>query len=505
MRRYIRVIDYFDQTCRDNPDKIAVIDSGDSISFSVLSKRSKSIAQVLNQKLKSCNKPIAIFINKSINNVICNLGVSYSNNIYMNLDVKLPKERINAILQHVNPAIILTDNKNISILEALDFDQDNILNIETINFDAEYFESNFSASIIDTDPYCIINTSGSTGTPKAVILNHRSFIDFALWSIDKLAINNSEIIGSLSPSVFDIFSYELTLLIIKSATLVIIPESFSLFPLQIIDLLIAEKVNFIFWVPTIMVNIANLDVLKNKPDLRLEKIFFAGEVFPSSKFNYWFDNFENALFVNLYGPIEITLDCTYFIIESRIPENESIPIGYPCKNTDVLVLNGDYSVTQGEVGELCVRGSSLALGYYNDFEKTSKSFVQNPLNNMYPELIYRTGDLVYSDTEGRLIYIGRNDTLIKHLGYRIELTEIEHIFVNVLKLAKNACALYNDATKQITVFYEHPNEIEALKIVESLKKNIPKYMIPKNFICIKEMPMNNNGKIDRLHLKKLLS
>ena len=103
----------------------------------------------------------------------------------------------------------------------------------------------------------------------------------------------------------------------------------------------------------------------------------------------------------MYGPIEITLDCTYYIVERDIPDDEPIPIGYPCWNTDILILDADDKLAKpGEMGELCVRGTSLAMGYYNNPEKTAAAFVQNPLNKSYPELIYRTGDIVFEKDRG---------------------------------------------------------------------------------------------------------
>ena len=228
----------------------------------------------------------------------------------------------------------------------------------------------------------------------------------------------------------------------RASTIVLIPENFSPFPIKILDLLKKFKVSFIFWVPTIMVNIANMDLFQNFKLDSLKLVWFAGEVFPTKQFNYWKNKFKNATFVNLYGPIEITLDCTYFIVNRKFSDNEPLPIGIPCKNTDVIILNeNDELVKNFEEGELCVRGSSLAMGYYNNKLKTSSAFVQNPLNKSYPELIYRTGDIVAYNEFNEIVFKGRKDTLVKHLGYRIELGEIEHVILNDLKLVDNACVL----------------------------------------------------------------
>jgi acyl-coenzyme A synthetase/AMP-(fatty) acid ligase len=255
-----------------------------------------------------------------------------------------------------------------------------------------------------------------------------------------------------------------------------------------------------------MVKIANMGLLDKIKLLSLKTVWFAGEVFPTKQFNYWKNNLKNCLFANLYGPIEITLDCTYFIVDRDIPDDEPLPIGIACRNTDLLILNDeDKLVEKGEEGELCVRGTSLAMGYYNNPEKTSLAFVQNPLNHAYPESIYRTGDVVSVNSRDEIIFKGRKDSLIKHLGYRIELGEIEHVIVNTLKIAKNGCIVYNVNKKEITLFYEANNDIPVVEFRKELAKALPKYMIPTVYTFMEELPRNTNGKIDRLFLKNMIN
>ena len=215
---------------------------------------------------------------------------------------------------------------------------------------------------------------------------------------------------------------------------------------------------------------------------------------------------SHTLFANLYGPIEITLDCTYFIVNREIADDEPLPIGIPYRNTDILILNDkDELIKEGEEGELCVRGTSLAMGYYNNPEKTAAAFVQNPLNISYPEVIYRTGDIVAKNSFGEIVFKGRKDSLVKHLGYRIELGEIEHVIVNTLKMAKNGCVVYQTARKEITLFYESETEISSAEFRKQIAGILPKYMIPTVYIRMDEMPRNNNGKIDRLMLKNQIN
>lgn len=498
------VLDFFRETVDKNGEKIAVVHNEKSITFLELQKKSNvlgsKIFETLSQKI---NGIVAVYLPKSINAVIADLAVSVSGNAFMNLDVLLPSARTKNILDLIKPRLIISDNVHLKNLESFDIPVIDISSFDFLQkFDADTLIET-RKKMIDTDPFCIINTSGSTGTPKGVALCHRSFFDFMEWAIETFSLTGNEVLGSLSPIVFDIWDFELCLMIFCGSRMALLDASLAAFPARLLAEVENKKVSFVFWVPSIMVNIANLDLLKTYklPDLRL--VWFAGEVFPTKQFLYWYDKLLDVTFANLYGPIEITLDCTYYIVKTRPNENEPLPIGLPCKNTDILILNDKNELCKtGEIGELCVRGTSLAHGYYNNPEKTASAFVQNPLNSSYPETIYKTGDLAFRDENGLIHYKGRNDSLIKHSGYRIELGEIEHVLVNQLKMVKYCCAVYDYAKKQIVLFYESPTEISASDFKKQLETVFPRYMIPQKFVQSDLLPRNTNGKIDRLKLKE---
>lgn len=503
------IVKLFENTVRKYPDKVCIIDRSKEVTFELLQKDSKSIAlQILKTTANVKNRPIAIFLPKCIEVYEADIACMYSGNIFMNLDVKTPLARIKNIIDLIEPELVITNVQYMDKLEEV------INNIPIVDLESwKEVEKNEMedvleqriASMIDTDPLCIINTSGSTGTPKGVVLNHRSFLDFLSWSIEKFRFDGSERIGALSPVVFDIYDYELCLMLALGSSIILLDNSLAMFPAKLLNYMREKKINFIFWVPSIMVNIANMDLLTKIRLDTLKNVWFAGEVFPTKQFNYWQDNLPDTTFTNLYGPIEITLDCTYYIVNRKFDDSEPLPIGYACENTDVLILNDeDRECKTNEIGELCVRGTSLAMGYYNNPEKTEKSFVQNPLNKHYPELIYRTGDLAYVNEQGEIIFKGRKDSLIKHMGYRIELGEIEHVLIDTLGIVKYACVVYQYEKKAITLFYED-NEVTEVEIRKELSKVFPRYMVPTVYHCMDELPRNTNGKIDRLLLSKKIN
>jgi acyl-coenzyme A synthetase/AMP-(fatty) acid ligase len=192
--------------------------------------------------------------------------------------------------------------------------------------------------------------------------------------------------------------------------------------------------------------------------------------------------------------------CTYFIVDREMADDDKLPVGFPCRNTEILILTDENTAAKVEEhGEICVRGSSLALGYWNNPERTAKGFVQNPLNPHYPELIYRTGDSGYWNERGEIMFLGRKDFQIKHLGYRIELGEIEHAVLAVDGI-RNNCVVYNQNKREITLFYECDQELAPAFIREKLSSTLPKYMLPTVFNRMDQMPRNPNGKIDRAKL-----
>ncbi len=504
----IHLLDCFEAIVEKKAQIIAVRHNEQEVSFRGLKNRAQTIGAYLLPKVKGVvNTPIAVFLPKCIDTVAADLGILYSSNPFMNLDVKTPKERIMNIFELVKPAAVITSKKFTKVLEDVPIPLILIedLHCEDTDIDEELLKSR-RCQLIDTDPFCLINTSGSTGTPKGVVLNHRSFFDFMAVSDERFGFDGTEVLGSLSPVVFDIFDFELCMLMVKGSRLILLDAMLASFPARLLERLADEEVNFIFWVPSIMVNIANMGLLDKIALPHLKLVWFAGEVFPTKQFLAWYDKFPKATFANLYGPIEITLDCTYYVVKERPVESEPLPIGVPYRNTDIMILNEENQRCGiGEEGELCVRGTSLAMGYYNNPEKTAAAFVQNPLNTAYPELIYRTGDIAYVREDGNIVFKGRKDSLIKHMGYRIELGEIEHVIENDLKLVRYCCAVYQYEKKEIVLYYEKEEPIPDKEFRTLLMKVFPSYMIPGRFERLEELPRNTNGKIDRLLLKEKAS
>jgi len=496
------IIEYFKNTVHGFPHKIALYDDKTALSFLDLHTISDKIALKVISKIKKQRQPIAVLLPKDSTSISSFLGIVKSGNFYIPLDIQSPDERLIKIIETLKTSLIITNRQLEAKLNHLNF-QGDILCFEDcidekVTQEGIQTLENISNTIIDFDPIYSIFTSGSTGIPKGVLVSHRGVIDFIEWSISTYDLNDKTIIGNQVPFYFDMSILDIYVMLFTGATLHIIPEDRFTFPIKLIEFINKKEINFIFWVPSVLNNVSHFDAFSVIKPTFLSKILFAGEAMPNKHLNYWRNNYPNALYSNLYGPTEVTVIATYYIVNRTFEDNESLPIGKACKNTQTLIISEENTlVAPGEMGELCIRGSLLAYGYYNNSEKTKQAFVQNPLHNLYPDLVYKTGDLVFENDLGEIMFVGRKDSQIKHMGYRIELGEIETALLGI-HAVESSCVLYDDCSKRIVAFIK--SKKTSAEIKKELARSLPKYMTPTKWINLQHFPLNANGKIDRLEL-----
>lgn len=493
------VIEYLKNTVAIYPNKTAVQDAECSITFQELWFRACRIASAIGVVK---NAPIGVYLPKSCKMVEAFSGISMSGNFYVPLDIKSPTGRVMTILNTLEADCVITDQAHVQTLKSIFAGK--VLIIEDIIDVGTPFELDESLhDQIDTDPVYSIFTSGSTGAPKGVVIAHRGVIDYIDWALETFQIDSTSVIGNQAPFYFDNSTLDIYLMYATGATLDIIPESYFAFPAKLVEYLDDRRITFVFWVPFVLISVANLDIFSSKKPQYLRDVFFAGEVMPNKHLNYWRKHLPYCRYVNLYGPTEITVDCTYYLVDRDFKDDEPLPIGIPCRNSDVLILvDRKRLAAPGEQGELCVRGSSLALGYYNNAEKTVSSFIQNPLHNHYPETVYCTGDIVYENERGEIMYVGRADAQIKHNGYRIELGEIETAILGT-KMVDNCCVVYDSQNKKIVLYYQSGGDLDYAEFRKVLSARIPRYMLPTEYHREDVLRQNSSGKIDRAYYNHL--
>lgn len=504
---YNSAVCLLDKACERYPDKTALIDEWGEITFSHLREKALRVASFLIKDKNASKAPVVVYMKKSIDCIISFMAVLYSGRAYVPVASDMPIARVKKITDNLKPSYIIADEERMEILKQ---DGNEIMNNAVLFSDAlntkkdEESVRNILDGVIDTDPIYIMYTSGSTGDPKGVTVSHKGVIDYVTWTKTEFGFDENDIFGNQAPFYFDNSIFDIYGCLICGATMVIIPEVLFNFQNKLPEYVEEKKITVIFWVPTILINVANSGALEECEMTHLKKVLFCGEVMPNTQLNIWRAHYPNLMYANLYGPTEITDVCTYYIVDRKFENSEPLPIGRACKNMRTYIITEDGRAAKtNEIGELCIAGTGVSLGYYNNKEITDKVFIQNPFNPYYEERLYRTGDLVYENDEGLIMYVGRMDSQIKINGNRVELGEIENAAMCIEGVSGAVAAL--DADKNaIALFLETKNECKLRHINLELKKHIPKYMLPGKLIVMEKFPHTPNDKIDRVTLKKML-
>lgn len=499
------ILSYLENSANKWSDKTAIADDKNSLTFSQWNQLSRNIGTAIIQKTSSSlRKPVLVFVDRRIEGLVGFMGVVQSGNFYVPIDCKMPDQRVKLISDVLNPiAAITVTSADEKILDLINFSGVHLRYDDVINTSEDkQLLADIREQMIDTDPVYSIFTSGSTGVPKGVVIAQRGMIDLAEWLVNTFNFSENDALGNQTPFYFDGSVKDICICLKSGATLNIIGKKYFTFPKLIIPFLNERKITAILWATSAIVLIGNSDILSVNLPQHLRLITFAGEAMPAKQLKVWMNKLPNAKYVNLYGPTEITVDCTYYEVDREFNDDEFIPIGKACHNKGILVFNDENELVKvGETGELCVRGTGVALGYYNNKEKTQEVFVQNPLHDLYEDKIYRTGDIVKYNDLGEIEFVSRKDFQIKHKGNRIELGEIE-VAINSISDVTNATCIFDQENDKIVLFYTTLNN-EELDIINLVKDKIPVYMFPEVIKHLKVMPYNMNGKIDRIELKRM--
>lgn len=507
---YTTVLDYFEETVAEYSSKTAIKTTEAEMTYGSLHERAAQVGYVVHRETAGMkNTPIVIFMDKGCECLATMLGVLYSGNCYVPMDVKVPIDRLHSIMETLKTDKIITTEQEKKKLERMGYAK-NVLVYEQM-FAAHMMDSSAAdilmeirETIVDTDLMYILFTSGSTGIPKGVAVRHRSVLDYVQAFIEEVPLSEKDIVGNQVPFYVDMSLKDIYMSLKVGATICVIPQKYFMTPKKMLMYLDENHVTMLMWVPTAYNVVTQFDALSKVRPSALNKFLFSGEGMPVPVYSYWKSHYPEALYIQQYGPTEITGACTTYTVTRDYGTEETIPIGKPFKNTYIVLLDEeDHEITRdriGIAGEICVSGTCLAAGYYNNPEKTGEVFVQSPLVQAYPSKMYRTGDLGRWDDDGNLVFVSRKDYQIKHGGRRIELGEIEAAVYSIPKI-KSCCCVHN-AQKDVIVLY-YVGEIDEKELRTVVKDKLPQYMIPAQYIKSNDLPKLENGKLDRRQMTRL--
>lgn len=462
--------------CEDNPEKILFSDERGPITYENAKNFILSVATYLKSK-NITNQPILVPVTRSKDVLLKFLAIAASNNYYVPVSDDTKEERLNDIIEigNIKYSFDFENPKleSISILDASHYEYD-----ET---DYESLKKEFDKN----NPLYLMFTSGSTGKPKGVLKSHDNILAFVENFKETFKdIEDHQNIANQTPFYFDASSKDIYLTLGLKGTLFIPNKEVFVLPNKSVEYLNEKEISMIMWVPSALIMIAKIRVLPFIKPKFLKYVFFIGEVFPSKYLNMWYKAMENTKFINWYGSTETAGACLYYPLTRELNDSEIAPIGKPLANNIVKL----------EDGEICISSRQVALGYVSDEEKTKKTFVKED-DGIY----LHTGDYAQYDEDGNIVFKTRKDFQIKHLGYRIELQDIEATVMSINYISSCCCLYVKEKIILVAVLSE---EKKVAEIFADLKPILADYMMPNKIVIKDIMPLNANGKIDRVLLKQ---
>lgn len=494
------ITDKTDKVFRKFKDNTVITYLDQSKTYLELEKESKKIASgILDITKDKIN--IGILTERNAFVLSSLLGVLYSGNSYFFLDEESPIIRMKKQLITMETRIVIYDDKTKSLVKELS-DTCKMININellgsTTRQDLIYEKLE---TVTKNDIAFYVFTSGSTGNPKAVIITHENILNYQKWFLTEFSISSKTRFAAQAPLYFSMSSTDVYGTLFSGGSYNIIPKSYFTFPIKLLNMMDEYKINFIYFVPTAIGIIVNLDLFKYKKPEYLKQILFAGEAMPTKYINYLKGYLPNVQLTNMFGPTETVDICSYYKVKREFKDGENLPIGNKTNGLNLYIVDSNLNQIKESnvIGELYVSGDYISPGYYNNIDDTNKNFIKDIFNLKNDTIYYKTGDLVKMNKFGEFLFMGRIDNQIKHLGNRIELGEVERAFYEINEL-KTCVSIYDKKQDLIYLLYEsNTTLVEELK--EFALKKLPIYMRPFEYIKFDTLPKNKNGKIDRKKL-----
>jgi amino acid adenylation domain-containing protein len=500
----------FEAQVERTPDAIALVFKNQQLTYRELNERANQLAHHLQALNVQPETLVGISVERSLDTAIGILGILKAGGAYVPLDPAYPQERLAYMLADSQVPILVTVGAVASSFAAysgtvvcLDRDLPQI---------SQHSQTNPVCTVTPDNLIYIIYTSGSTGKPKGVQLTHANVGRLFAATQEWYQFDEDDVWTMFHSYAFDFSVWELWGALIYGGRVVIVPFEVSRSPQEFYELLAREQVTVLNQTPSAFRQLMGVAIdPQNQLALSLRWVIFGGEALDLHSLKPWFDKYGDTVpqLVNMYGITETTVHVTYRPIDSRDLDcrrqgkaQRGSVIGCPIPDLELYILDPDLQpVSIGEAGEMYVGGAGVARGYLNRPELTAERFIANPFQAESSSRLYKTGDLARYLPTGDIEYLGRIDNQVKIRGFRIELGEIEAAIVQNLPVREATVIVREDEPGDLRlVAYLVPATSAALdiaKIRQSLKQQLPDYMVPAAFVSVAAMPLTANGKLDR--------
>jgi len=483
------VHELFERQAERTPERISVVDKNQTLTYAELNSRANQLAHYLRRLGVERESLVAICLEPGADMVAGLLGILKAGGSYLPLDAHYPPERLRYVLEDSRVSVLLTQE---SLLQNLTMFTGRI-----IRFDSERARigqessGNLQNLAAFGNRAYVLYTSGSTGKPKGVEITHQALTAFLVAMLREPGLEAEDRLLAVTTLTFDIAGLELYLPLIAGARLKIAARDVCLDGSRLLaslDGLTVMQATPATW--TLLLNAGW------EGSSRL-KILCGGETLTSELAHKLLERSRSLW--NMYGPTETTI---WSLVQHVDGAEERIAIGHPIANTNVYVLDEEMEPAPvGVTGELYIGGCGLARGYLNRPELTAEKFVPEPFSGRAGGRLYRTGDQVRWNTQGRIEFVGRMDNQVKVRGHRIELGEIESVLREDTRVGEAVAVVREDEPgdqRLVAYVVKKPGYIlDVGELNALLKKNLPSYMLPSCIVPLEKLPLTSSGKVCR--------
>lgn len=504
------ILHKFNEIVVKQGDAIALKERNRQLSFTELDNESNKVAHYLIANGFEKGGFVAIYLKRSIDTVVSLLGIIKAGGVYVSLDPSHPNERNSYIIDDIHTSFIITNAGSEQNLGSLQHDPSmNILQLEQIYANKS---ADILGNIIDRveDPCYTIFTSGTTGKPKGTLIRQKGILNLVDYMQKDWQVNEQDKILQFATYSFDASVLDTFLSLLTGSMLYLIDDEERMSESNFLHVVKSEGITIIPVLPTVFFNrIVNHLTEENSDLFASVKLVGVGGELLTGDLARKFKSFvgDQTRFFNLYGPTEITVMATVYEVPKDLSNDVySVPIGKQLPGNKVYIVNEDgRQCKENEIGELWVASVGISLSYLHNEEKSKEVFVQNPFDfNIYEGIVYKTGDLVKQLADGNIEFISRKDTQVKIRGNRIEIAEIETKMNEIDGVNNAVVVVEKEGDDQILkAFFTSIERIDHSSIIETLKTDLPSYMLPTKLKQLEDIPFAPTGKVDRKALEKM--